>query len=90
MSQFYQAKKVGTSASGSHYSVLQDGPASFHISVQYKDRIRYDYIQNPKSMEEIDNTINELEQELLNDFVIPLTSGEIDVKLEVSPPDITI
>ena len=61
----YQAKRTGKTESGSWYVMLQDGPASFHISVGKGDNVIYDYFLNPPNIEFLDNNVLLLEQELL-------------------------
>lgn len=64
----YQAKKTGKTVSGSWYSILQDGPASFHISVAYSNYVIYEHFQNPPNLEFLDNNILLLEKELFDKF----------------------
>lgn len=63
----YRAKKAGVTPSGSWYSILQDGPASFHVSVGRGNNIVYEYFQNPPNVEFLDNNILLLENELPNE-----------------------
>lgn len=61
----YNAKKAGVTLSGSWYSILQDGPASFHISVGKGGNVIYEHFLNPPNIEFLDNNVLLLEQELL-------------------------
>ena len=61
----YNAKKAGVTLSGSWYSILQDGPASFHISVGKGDNVIYEHFLNPPNIEFLDNNILLLEKELI-------------------------
>lgn len=63
----YKAKKAGVTPSGSWYSILQDGPASFHMSVGRGNYIIYEHFQNPPNVEFLDNNVLLLEQELPNE-----------------------
>lgn len=63
----FQAKKVAKTPNGNTYVVLQDGPASFHVSVSKGDVTAYDHVMNPPSMEALENTIFELEREYFSE-----------------------
>jgi hypothetical protein len=65
MPPLYIAKQSDVTEKGSRYVILQDGPASFHITVQRENIAIYDYISNPQSMQILMNTISALESELL-------------------------
>jgi hypothetical protein len=60
----FSAKQTGTTESGSWYTILQDGPASFHISVGKRDTVIYEYFQNPPDIQHLMNNITLLEKEL--------------------------
>lgn len=60
----FNAKQVGTTESGSWYAILQDGPASFHISVGKKDNVVYEHFQNPPNIQHLMDNIVLLEKEL--------------------------
>lgn len=62
----YQAKEIGKTERGNKYSILQDSPTSFHVSVDVNNIIRYDHIENPQNKEEILNKILTLENEGLD------------------------
>lgn len=66
MNGLYHAKEVGVAQSGSRFIVLQDGPASFHISVSKDHLVLYDHLENPTSIEQIHSKIAELENDLLS------------------------
>ena len=86
MNQFYQAKKTGTTERGSFYSILQDGPASFHMTVQ-NGMIMYQHFQDPASIEELEKNILLLESELLDKKEAQLlTSAEEPVILQDAEP----
>ena len=60
----YRAKKAGVTPSGSWYSILQDGPASFHMTVGKDKNVIYEHFENPPNIEFLDNNILLLEKEL--------------------------
>jgi hypothetical protein len=60
----YRAKQKGTTESGSWYSMLQDGPASFHISVGKGNNVVYEHFQNPPNIQHLMDNILLLEKEL--------------------------
>jgi hypothetical protein len=62
----YNAREVGVCASGSRYVILQDGPASYHITIQNGDNVLYDHFGQQSSREELLNNINILEKTLYN------------------------
>ena len=62
----YHAKDVGVAKQGSRYVILQDGPASFHVTVSTGSIAIYDYFFNPPSIESLKANIDSLEEELLN------------------------
>lgn len=68
----YNAKKAGVTEKGNLYSILQDGPNSFHVTVQKKVIIDptevsliYEHYQDLSSLEELDKNVVILEEELL-------------------------
>lgn len=61
----YIAKKSDSTEKGSRYVILQDSPTSFHVSVQRGDKLIYDHIEQPESMEFLMKQISLLEEELL-------------------------
>lgn len=63
--QLYLAREVKTTERGSRVAILQDGPSSFHITVQNGNNIVYEHFQNPPSLEELHNNINTLENSAL-------------------------
>ena len=65
MSKLFHARKSDSTERGSRYTILQDGPASFHITVQRGDVAIYDYIANPRDMQEIETLIVALEEEII-------------------------
>jgi len=72
----FNAKQVGTTEFGSWYAILQDGPASFHISVGKGDFVIYEHFQDPPNIQHLMDNIILLEKELFEKF--PLGS-KIDV-----------
>ena len=60
----FKAKQTGNTEKGSWYSILQDGPASFHISVGKGNNVVYDYFQNPPDIQHLMDNIVLLEKEL--------------------------
>jgi hypothetical protein len=65
VSNLFHAKEVTVTPSGSTVIILQDGPASFHVSVSKSSCTVYDYILNPTSMDDLKQQIVVLEQSLL-------------------------
>jgi hypothetical protein len=63
----YLAREVKTTEKGSRVVILQDGPASFHTTVQNGDNIIYEHFENPSSMEELLNNISLLENSILTE-----------------------
>lgn len=70
----YNAKKSGKTEKGSEYVILQDAPASFHVSVQNGDFVIYEHFQTPPNLEFLENNILLLEEELLSTLVEHKTS----------------
>ncbi len=68
MKHLYTAKQSGVTEKGSRYSILQDGPTSFHITVQKENNVIYDYMLNPTSMSDLMNLIASLEDELFKSY----------------------
>jgi hypothetical protein len=66
MNNLYTAKETGKTEKGTWYSILQDAPNSFHISVSLGNTVLYDHLANPTNMEDIRNVVHQLEDELLN------------------------
>lgn len=62
----FMAKETKKTEKGTWYSILQDAPNSFHISVSKNGLVLYDHVENPINLEQIHNKVNELEDELLN------------------------
>ena len=60
----FNAKQVGNTENGSWYAILQDGPASFHISVGKGKNVVYDYFLNPPNIQHLMDNIVLLEKEL--------------------------
>lgn len=65
MPPLYIAKQSDVTEKGSRYVILQDGPASFHITVQRENTAIYDYVSNPQTMQVLMDAIATLENELL-------------------------
>jgi hypothetical protein len=62
----FLAKEINKTEKGNRYIVYQDGPASFHISVDTGNCILYDHVEHPQSLDDIKNKIREMEEELLS------------------------
>jgi hypothetical protein len=62
----YHAKKSDQTEKGSRYTILQDGPASFHVSVQRGDNLIYEHFEQPESLEWLMSQIERLEEELIS------------------------
>jgi hypothetical protein len=60
----FSAKQTGTTEKGSWYSILQDGPASFHITVGKDNNVVYEHFENPPNIDHLMNNIILLENEL--------------------------
>jgi hypothetical protein len=57
-------KEVKKTAKGNTYIILQDSPSTFHISVSIGDKVSYDFLESPSSMEAIHEHIRNMETEL--------------------------
>lgn len=57
-------KQIGKTEKGNKYIILQDSPATFHLSVDCNNIVGYDFIENPANMEELQSRIIGLETEL--------------------------
>lgn len=75
----YHAKKTGTTEKGSRYTILQDGPTSFHMSVQNGDNLIYEHFESPENLEYLDTQVTKLEEELLS------TSVSVDMLPQYDP-----
>lgn len=62
----FSGKEIGKTEKGTWYCIGQDAPNSFHISVSNSQLTIYDHVFNPTSMEQIRNTVIELETDLLS------------------------
>jgi len=60
------AKETKKTEKGTWYSIMQDAPNSFHISVSKDNLVLYDYVENPTRMEDIHGKVRELEDDLLS------------------------
>lgn len=60
----YTAKKSDKTEKGSGYTILQDGPTSFHVSVQNGDYVVYEHFLNPPTLEFLEKSVLSLEEEL--------------------------
>lgn len=49
---------------GNRYFLIQESPGTFHVSIQYKDKVLYDYYEGIESKERLNNLIELLEDEL--------------------------
>lgn len=58
-------RQTGTTAKGSRYAILQDGPTSFHITVQDNDRLIYEHFSNPPNLKFLIDEADGMEIELL-------------------------
>jgi len=58
------AKEVGKTEKGNTYIILQDSPASFHMSVEVEGVTMYEHIENPPTMEFLKEQIVRLESEV--------------------------
>ena len=76
----YHAKKSDKTEKGSRYTILQDGPASFHVSVQRGDNLIYEHFESPESLENLMKGIERLEEELMdaNKPLLPETTEATD------------
>ena len=61
----FMAKEVKKTEKGTWYSILQDAPNSFHISVSKDQLVLYDHVENPTRVEDVYAKVRELEEELL-------------------------
>lgn len=62
----FMAKEVKKTEKGTWYSILQDAPNSFHISVSKDHLTLYDHVENPTRIEDIHGKVRELEDDLLS------------------------
>lgn len=60
----FMAKETRKTSKGNRYSILQDSPSTFHISVQKDNYVIYDFLDSPPSLEAIHEYITQLETEL--------------------------
>jgi hypothetical protein len=71
----YQAKQIGKTANENRYIILQDGPASFHVSVSRGNVTTYDHIENPPHMQFIEENIALLDTRIMEIY----ESARIDI-----------
>jgi len=57
-------KEVKKTAKGNTYIILQDSPSTFHISVSIGNKVSYDFLESPPSLEAIHECIQTMETEL--------------------------
>lgn len=75
----FQAKEVAKTDLGNRYIILQDGPASFHASVQVEGVTMYEHIENPPTMEFLKEQIVRMENEMLINFLPNHTNTNVSV-----------
>lgn len=78
MHNLYIAKESGTTKKNNIYTILQDSPTTFHITIQIKEYLSYDFLSSPPNLESIHRRIEELETELEEKYKIqyePLTEN---------------
>ena len=63
----FMAKEVKKTEKGNTYIILQDSPSTFHISVSIGNRVSYDCLDQPSSVEAIYEHIRNMETELEKD-----------------------
>lgn len=68
--RLYSAKETGTAASGSAFTILQDGPNSYHVTVGRAQYAIYEHFSNIESRDNMLLLINKLEEELFTTFQI--------------------
>lgn len=67
MNNLFTAREHGKLNNGVSYVILQDGPTSFHVTVNNKHLYYYEYF-SPNSIEELRNGIDNLSNELLTEY----------------------
>ncbi len=60
----YHARKSDNTEKGSRYTILQDGPASFHVSVQNGDFLIYEHFEQPESLDALEGAMAEANAKL--------------------------
>jgi hypothetical protein len=70
--RLYFAKQSSKTEKGNWFAILQDGPASFHVSVQVNDITLYEHFLNPPSLESLNEEIKRMEDNLLQSIVEPV------------------
>lgn len=73
------ARITGKTKFGNRYAALQDMPGEFHLTIQTKDRVLYDYLTQVTSKEDIEERAHKLELELYP----PLVTGDADAETNV-------
>jgi hypothetical protein len=58
------AEKKGKTDRGNYFSIIQDTPTSFHISVSVGDTTQYEHMENPASLDILDLKVLEMENGL--------------------------
>jgi hypothetical protein len=61
----FRGKKIGQTPRGNWYGILQDGNGSFHLTVGVRGTFSYEHIENPNSMDALDNHVYRMEDEML-------------------------
>lgn len=69
----YSAKESGKAISGSYYTILQDGPTSYHVTVSKGQFAIYEHFSSIESKDNMLYMINKLEEELLIKFDVTAT-----------------
>ena len=67
MNNLFTTREHGKLNNGVSYVILQDGPNSFHVTVNNKHLYYYEYF-SPNSIEELRNGIDNLSNELLTEY----------------------
>lgn len=80
MNNLFMARERGKLENGVSYVILQDGPRSFHVTVNNSDLHYYEHF-SPNSIEELRSGIQTLSDELLDSYNKDLTTDTDVVNL---------
>lgn len=60
-------QQTGRTKKGNFYSIIQDGPTSFHLSITIGDVTQHDHVTSPINLDVLHLRIMEMETELSGD-----------------------
>lgn len=70
------ARQTGYTKHGTRWAVIQDGPDSYHVSVQRGDVLTYEHTYELRSEQDLMNMVARLENELFP-IGIPESTGAV-------------